>query len=329
MESLYRQALARCVRVSIGLDPGPETPGGIDPGRLIQLADHHNLLPHAAAAGLRIPGDWRQRWTRASLLLASETARLTGVLDAAGVRSMPLKGPVLAQMLHGDPSRRQFSDLDILVEPGRAGEAVTALRDAGYESKWPARTAARQARFNWYEELPLRHTRDGIDVDLHWSFTPRHYLARMDDRAVWGRAESVDFLGRSVEVPAPQDYLEYLSLHGARHEWSRLGWLADLAAFRVRFGSRIDHSALTQRSRGGVLIADGLRRAAEWLGEPAGELGSPRPISVWNRVRYQAAVLLIPTEADWAERDLPPSLEFLYYPLRLTRLVQRRLVRPD
>lgn len=327
MESLYRQALARCVRVSIGLDAGPVESGGIDPGRLIETADYHNLLPHAAAAGLPIPGDWRRHWMRASLLLASETTRLTGVLGAAGVRSMPVKGPVLAQMLFGDPGRRQYSDLDLMVEPGRVDDAVAALRDAGYEPKWPPRTAARHARFNWYEELPLRHSRNGIDVDLHWSFTPRHYVARMDDREVWARAERVGFLGSSVEVPAPPDYLEYLCLHGARHEWSRLGWLADLAAFRARFGSCIDLPSLTQRSRGGALIADALQRAADWLGEPAGGLGTPRPVSRWRELRYRAAVLLIPTEADWAERELPSGLEPLYYPLRLARLVQRHLRR--
>lgn len=328
METPYRQALARCVRASIGLDPGTVQPG-IDPARLMELADHHNLLPHAVAAGFPAPGDWHQRWTRGSLLLATETARLTTLLETEGIRVMPLKGPVLAQTLFGHPGGRQYSDLDLMVEPGRAGDAVAALRAAGYESKWPRETAARQARFNWYEELPLRHGRTGIDVDLHWSFTPRHYLARMDDWAVWARAGRVDFLGRTVAVPAPGDYLEYLCLHGARHEWSRLGWLADLAAFRLRFDSGLDVPALTGRSRGGALIADGLRRAAEWLGEPAGDLGSPRPVSRLRELRYRAAVLLIPTEADWAEKELPPGLEPLYYPLRLSRLVQRRLRRLD
>lgn len=330
MELPYRQALARCVRVSIGLEPEPAGPlHGIDPTRLIELANHHNLVPHAAAAGLPVPGDWSQRWTRASLLLASEAARLIAALETASIRVMPLKGPVLAHMLHGDPGGRQYADLDLMVEPGRENNAAAALRAAGYESKWPPRTAARQARFNWYEELPLRHGRNGIDVDLHWSFTPRHYLARMDGGAVWARAERTEFLGRAVEVPAPEDYLEYLCLHGARHEWSRLGWLADLAAFRVRFGARLDLPALTRRSQGGALIADGLRRAAEWLGEPAGDLGTPRPVPAWRRLRYRAAVLLIPTEADWAEQDLPRSLEPLYYPLRLIRLIQRRLGRLD
>lgn len=324
MESAYRQALARCVRAAIGLDPGPDIPG-IDPARLAELADSHSLLPYLDAAGVPIPGDWRQRWARASFLLASEAARLAAVLDTAGIRSMPLKGPVLARMLFGDSARRQYGDLDVMVQPDQLDDALAALRGAGYEGKLPPRTAARSARFNWYEELSLRHARSGIDLDLHWSFTPRHYLARMDDRAVWARAERVEFLGRNVEVPAPADYLEYLCLHGARHEWSRLGWLADVAAFRARFGSRIDLPALAANSPGGVLVADALRRAAGWIGEPAGGLGSPRPISPWRRARYHAAVLLIPTEADWAEKEFPPGLEFLYYPYRLARLVQRRI----
>jgi hypothetical protein len=45
----------------------------------------------------------------------------------------------------------------------------------------------------------------------------------------------------------------------------------------------------------------------------------------WDRVRYAAVVLLVPGLADWTRCALPGWLSFLYYPLRLVRLVARRV----
>jgi hypothetical protein len=69
-----------------------------------------------------MPAEWLARLRMQYMMNAARnmkmTAELLRILDAlkeAGIKAMPLKGPVLAQQLYGDVALRQFSDLDILV----------------------------------------------------------------------------------------------------------------------------------------------------------------------------------------------------------------------
>jgi Uncharacterised nucleotidyltransferase len=93
------------------------------------------------------------------------SARLGSALAEAGIRSFPLKGPKLSELLYGDPGRRLASDIDLLVAADQLDSAVAVVRGLGYgapidhvdESGLPQLhlALAHQA-----EELP--------PVELHW-----------------------------------------------------------------------------------------------------------------------------------------------------------------
>jgi hypothetical protein len=77
------------------------------------------LLEHAAAAlPESVMGEFR-RWLRAhTLRIMQLTAQLVQILDrlkGQGICALAFKGPVLAQQLYGQPFRREFLDLDIMV----------------------------------------------------------------------------------------------------------------------------------------------------------------------------------------------------------------------
>ena len=54
-----------------------------------------------------------------SLLLTAELLKLVELFAASRINAIPFKGPVLAAAVYKDLSLRQFSDLDVLVQPGR------------------------------------------------------------------------------------------------------------------------------------------------------------------------------------------------------------------
>src|ERR1700674_2020415 len=94
-----------------------------DWNRLLHLGEHHGVIPHIyrELRGLAPQdelGALRRAYeenVRKSLRLSGELIRILRHLQSHGVGALPYKGPVLAQVLYGDVSQRQFSDLDILI----------------------------------------------------------------------------------------------------------------------------------------------------------------------------------------------------------------------
>src|SRR5690606_24563649 len=84
--------------------------------------------------------------------LVGELRRVTSLLAAAGIPALPLKGPLLAQLLWDDPRLRRCRDLDVLVPAARIPAATAALETAGYRLVAPPAGLLRQAEF-WHAEF--------------------------------------------------------------------------------------------------------------------------------------------------------------------------------
>src|SRR5580704_17567955 len=142
-DSAFDLLLACCA------DPCGDEPGGrirnilsrpLDWERMLRLVDHHRVVPqvYSALSALShlVPiqhlNALRLRYednARKTLWFAGELVRIVGHLDSMGIKALPYKGPVLAQTLYGEVTRRQFGDLDILVLPTDVLKAKAALHD--------------------------------------------------------------------------------------------------------------------------------------------------------------------------------------------------------
>jgi hypothetical protein len=69
---------------------------------------------------------------RQSVFLQLFTQRVVATLAAVGIRSTPLKGPLMGELLYGDPGRRISHDIDLLVPLAELSEAVTVVRQLGF-----------------------------------------------------------------------------------------------------------------------------------------------------------------------------------------------------
>ena len=79
-------------------------------------------------------------------------------------------------------------------------------------------------------------------------------------------------------VPAAEDLLLYLCLHGARHTWSRLLWVCDVDAV-IRSAPSIDWQTLNARATSidaGKRLALGIRLAHDLLGTPVPDAADVR-----------------------------------------------------
>lgn len=205
--------------------------GAVDWPRVAAIVRRHRVaaLVHRAllAAQVTIPSPIAAELASAArqtaitaLKLAAETQRLVRAAEEAGLAVLVLKGAALASLAYGDLTIKQAVDIDLAVAPHALPAAREVLRTAGYVAA-PVVVA---------KDEPWHHPRRDTRVELHAGLVDHDaWLAGV---GVGGAVQRV-MLGDAGDVPtlADAELFAYLCVHGAMHGWSRLKWLADLAAY--------------------------------------------------------------------------------------------------
>src|ERR1019366_4101270 len=225
---------------------------------VLRLAEHHGVLPLAArnliehARGLppEVERTLRSAYDanlRRSLWFTAELARIMQHFERRQLRAVPYKGPVLAQSAYRNVGLRNFSDLDFLISPADFDRAKRALAEIGYRPS--AHFTPAVERF-WLRKGYERSFDSAVGpnlVELQWALLPYFYAVDLRVEDLLGRA------GRTVvgecEVPclSPEDSLLVLCVHTAKHLWTRLIWLADIA--ETLRSQTIDHLLVLSRAR--------------------------------------------------------------------------------
>jgi hypothetical protein len=260
---------------------------------IFQAASEHSLLPIfcrniEAYGGEALPSSLRRRFSEEflrnscrNLALTAELFRVLEALESRGVCATPYKGPVLAAQAYGDAAMRQFSDLDIIVPQRQIVAAHDALLARGFRpviSGVEPQAGGRQVPGQYAYQ---NHTQ--TLVELHTELTLRYFPRGLDLTKLVERRERVQIAGRRVLTFSPEDTLLLLCVHGSKHFWERLGWIADIAA--LSGASRpLDWAMVMERAqkwgiRRMVLLGTGL---AEQLFQ------TPSPNEVADQLRSDA-----------------------------------------
>jgi len=174
--------------------------------------------------------------------LAGELFHILQLFEAENIVAVPFKGAVLAAVLYGDLALREFGDLDILVRAQDIQKARKILSNEGYRSNV---TTADIIPDTGNDELYSAST--GTMVELHWQFSPRRFVSVLPAQQFWKNIKSIEILGRQVLSFSSQDTFLFLAVHGAKHSWSALKWLCDLAEF-IRSNPELDWPRLFKRA---------------------------------------------------------------------------------
>jgi hypothetical protein len=246
------------------------------------------------AGGELVPEEFRSAVARAlataraqNIAVEFGTQRVVGWLDAAGIRALPLKGPLLAAEAHGDVGLRATSDVDLLVQRDQLDAAADVLVGRGFSPP----TDVRRANGLPDLHLVLNH-RELPQVELHW-------------RVHWYEGEfSADMLARAEPGPddllraAPDDLVASLLLFYSRDGFHGVRVAADLAAWWERHAAELPGPFLEGHVRRYPEIAAALSASAHvverFTGVPAGlwlgsEAVAGRRVSLATRL------------ADWAQ----------------------------
>lgn len=341
--------------------------------KVINLASAHGLAPcvieqlqqHAAGVLPESVVVEFQRWLRAHILRSMQlTTQLFQILDrmkGQGISALSFKGPVLAQQLYDDPFRREFMDLDIIVPTDVVGCVIALLVADGFEAQFGL-TSGQLTRFqkNW-SEMGLYHRARNILVEIHWRLFPPDYSFSPAAEAAWQATEKVFIAQRPIPTFSIENQLLFACLHQAKHNWSRLGWVMDLAAL-VKQSPQMNWKEVQRRAgrfgtarmiRVSLQLIQNLfsvplpSAIAEWAapdkqsesiagrveqrllsGDP--KAGEPIPTdpffraameSKYDRAVYWFQSIFRPTPLEWALIPLPDWLRGAYYPVRAGRLL--------
>lgn len=179
---------------------------------------------------------------RINLQFAGVLHRLADSFEEAGVRAVPFKGPVLAEVAYGGLGLRQFTDLDFLVVREDIPAAVDLLNAFGYELETDLGPYSVPdlvdggGRIRPPPDLALVDPETNVTVELRYTHDPDGALesGSLKVPALWRRRCTVPVAGRSCPALSPADRLVVLTTHGTKHIWRRLEWLADLAGVATR-----------------------------------------------------------------------------------------------
>jgi putative nucleotidyltransferase-like protein len=230
----------------------------LDWGELLRLAEHHGVLPLAArnliehARGLpaeverSLHSDYEANLRR-SLWFGAELARIAQHFERRRLLAVPYKGPVLAQTVYQDLGLRSFSDLDFLVSPADVDRAKQALAEIGYRPSTDLTPAVERFWLRKGYERSFDGAAGKNLVDLQWALLPYFYGVDLDVEGLLTRADRTVVGGFEMPCLSPEDLLLALCLHAAKHLWTRLIWLVDIAeALRTQ---AVDYSLVLSRAR--------------------------------------------------------------------------------
>lgn len=325
-----------------------------------------SLVPCAA-----VPGPLREAVRRTYLASVARSATMgmtlagaRDLLDARGISLRVLKGPAMAALAYVDPSLREYEDLDLLVPRESFVEARRAFESVGFASRWPMSDGEVVAHMRAGWDSHLRCARTGVLVELTTGVCPAYFL-NPPQRDLWARPMAFRVDEQSFQTVSAVALPALLCVHGSKHAWDRLIWIADLAGLISR-GHVPDWSAVVEVARGwGALrmLVVGVALAGRLLaGEPPPECrrlldrdpegvriasrlwqrltsGNQRRSSgaakirfhlrcrerLRDRARYLALLALTPSHGDWRAVRLPDSLLALHYVLRPFRLARKAL----
>jgi len=213
----------------------------------LNLSGHFQNLIHKAVLG-RIKDSYMEN-SKKSLFLSSVLLDILYNLDEIGIKAIPLKGPVLSQILYGDVTVRDFSDIDILVDKKDIIKTREFLISRDYVPQFDLINDQQDYYINsHYYYLNFFRTDHKVIVDLHWATSASNYSFSRGMEYYIRKLENIDFFNKQLSVLRKEDLLLLLCIHGCKHQWVELKWVCDIAEL-VESKDDMDFKYLIEESR--------------------------------------------------------------------------------
>jgi hypothetical protein len=246
----------------------------------------------------RLKGIYLHFWTRNQMILRRK-GPLLRELAGRGIPFLFLKGAALTLSVYRDYGVRPMEDFDLVVPRDRVGEAMDVLENLG----WVPEVLA-------FRDLPMSihacsfRNSEGACIDLHWRLCHLPGSPAFE-RAVWEKAEKLEFEGLEVSIPSLTDQFLHTCAHGPQFKaMSPVRWLADAFFLYRHAGGNLDWKRVFSNAPA-LGAVSGVRGTLAFLGDhlevkiPAQVMADVRKIRVPLQERWENRVLSRPAPTPW------------------------------
>lgn len=224
--------------------------GDLTHAELLARAQQGGFFPilyrYLSDLGMALPArsqvEWRTHLARLALI-RTELRRVLALIAPLG-RPIVLKGGALSTQLWGDPTLRNTTDLDLLIDPAHLSEIVDLLVQNGYDTGGVASVKP------WaYNQLMLQHRRWGTVIELHWRIAFPHLPSPAVGQLFTETRDLTGFIpGVPIRTLAPEHLLLQLCYHFQQHRGFFKG-LLDIAGWVDRYEATADFEKIERLAR--------------------------------------------------------------------------------
>jgi hypothetical protein len=241
--------------------------------------------------------------TARNSILMNELRAIVGEMERVGVDVLPFKGPLLALGVYGSLGLRCHGDLDLLIRPTDLEKGHQVLLNRGYKLLpepvgVPVKLVSERQYF---------HPTGRFETELRWKITSFEFSGKLDLDYLLPRATR----DNGSLCLSPEALLLILCVHGAKHRFERLLWIADIAE-TVRAFPNLDWDGVARESSAlGVskAVGCGLLVAQRVLDAPIPSKAIQR-FSSADCERLTRSILNSLWSSLWNDAPYPPAFAY-------------------
>lgn len=209
-----------------------------------------SLIPNAFLTKLK---QINRQIANNNLQQTQELIQLNKVFTAAGITAIFYKGSILAVEAYKDLKAREYSDMDLLVDPLDFPKIQALLEARNYrpESQVPYSFFERfsdqyyEYNFDYYVNGQRRY-----HVEPHWTLGPKRYQIAFSLKDFSSFITQKKIFGRTLNTFTPEGILLSICLHhGGQDNWSSLKQISDVAAIIKQYDSQINWQMLLDTAK--------------------------------------------------------------------------------
>ncbi|MDI6723985.1 MAG: nucleotidyltransferase family protein, partial [Methanobacterium sp.] len=121
---------------------------------------------------------------RKNLLLTGELIKILELLKAEGIDAVPYKGPVLADLIYGNISLREFNDLDIFINKDDSIKIIEILNSEEYIPYFHINEKSMNNYFRSQKGFIFISENSDYSIDFQWKFSSNFFSFQSSPESV-------------------------------------------------------------------------------------------------------------------------------------------------
>ncbi len=148
------------------------------------------------------------------------------ILQEEQIKVLSLKGPLLAHLLYGDITKRQYGDIDILILHQDRYKAHQCLRKHHYQSEIDLHSSTIKPFFQSVNVLG--YVQNDMLVEVHWELLSKNYAVAWEEAELWQHNLQITIDDKRLPTLEHINHFLYLCVHGSKHLYERASWVCDI-----------------------------------------------------------------------------------------------------